>query len=70
MGLPWLSGCRQLTEHENLQLSVQSLAVARYFSTNDSKKINKTPSVRVVVTCSDSRRIIICLRRDSYKGAD
>jgi len=50
---PWLRGLRHLTENQDLRLWVQSLAHVRNVSTPDCKIINKAPSARVIVICSD-----------------
>jgi len=56
-----------LTENKYLGLWVQSPAAhASNFSTPDCKKINKTPSVKVIVICSDHRHPW----RDSSKGLE
>jgi len=61
----WLRGHRHLSEVWDVRLWVQSLALrASSFLTPDCKKINKAPSVRVIVICSEHR----LLWRDSYQG--
>jgi len=66
-GSPWLRGHRHLTENLDLRLWVQNPAAkANISSTPDWKKINKGPSVRVIVVCSDHR----LLWWDSYNDVD
>jgi len=57
MELPWMRGHRCLTENHDLRLWVQTPDHATNFSTQDSKKFNKVPSVRVIEICSDHRRL-------------
>jgi len=67
MGLPWLRGHRHLTKNKDLRLWVQTPAAhASNFQPQIAKKINKAPSVSVIVICSDHR----FLWQDSFKGVD
>jgi len=61
-----LRGHKHLVENEDLRLWVQSPASTSNFSSQDWKNINKAPSIRVIIICSDHG----LLWRDSYKGID
>jgi len=56
-GLLQLGGHRHLTENKDQMLWVQSPAThdSKFSTLPDCKKINKAPSVRVIVICSDQR---------------